>query len=389
MIWVLSAIIILYALLIGAFTVGMRRLPVFEPDMMEADLAFSLIVVFRNEEANLNRLIQNLNELNYPKDKFEVLLINDASEDGSLDLVKSLQKELPGLNLRIFELSAPSSSPKKNALELGVRNASYEWIVTTDADCFLSKDYLMAYDQFLSVNSSEMIAGPVISDGQDSFLHRFQSLDFLSLQGATMGGFGGSGFIPFLRPFMCNGANLCYKKDTFSKLGGYSGNKELATGDDVFMLEKMLQKHADKVHFIKSRAALVRTKPKETWKGLVSQRVRWASKTSSYENRFAKFVGLLVFFANASLIFGLVLALLGFLNWPYLGVLFVLKLNADFLLIYSTASLWDQEKVMKSFVVSSFMYPFFSFWVAVKAMGGSYEWKGRSFKKGANQSSKE
>lgn len=385
MIWVLSAITILYALLIAAFTVGLRRLPEFEPDMMEADHAFSLIVVFRNEEANLNRLIQNLNELNYPKDKFEVLLIDDASEDGSLDLVKSLQKDLPQLNLRVFELPAPSYSPKKDALELGVRNASYEWIVTTDADCSISKDYLLAYDQFLSVNSSEMIAGPVIISGKDSFLYRFQSLDFLSLQGATMGGFGGSDFIPFLSPFMCNGANLCYKKETFSKLEGYSGNKQLATGDDVFMLEKMVKNHPDQVHFIKSRAAVVSTEAKETWKGLVSQRVRWASKTSSYENRFAKFVGLLVFIANASLVFGFVLALLGFLNWPYLGVLFVLKLNADFLLIYSTASLWGQENVMKSFVVSSFIYPFFSCWVAINALGGRYEWKGRSFKNGASQ----
>jgi cellulose synthase/poly-beta-1,6-N-acetylglucosamine synthase-like glycosyltransferase len=270
-----------------------------------------------------------------------------------------------------------------------VLNASYDWIVTTDADCFMSEDYLMAYDQFLSVNSSEMIAGPVICSGEDSFLHRFQSLDFLSLQGATMGGFGGRGSIPFLRPFMCNGANLCYKKETFLKLGGFSGNKQLATGDDVFMLEKMLQNHADKVHFIKSRASLVRTGTKQTWKELISQRVRWASKTSSYQNRFAKFVGLLVFLANVSLLFGLFLALFGFLNWSYFGVLFVLKLNVDFLLIFNTASLWGQENVMKSFVASSFIYPFFSFWVAVKAMGGSYEWKGRSFKKGANPSSKE
>lgn len=381
MIWVLVTIMALYFVLIAAFTLGMRRLPSFEPGNEKPQHSFSIIVVYRNEKDNLPVLTKHLDQLNYPKDKYEVILIDDASMDGSLDLVKTLERDLTELNMKIHEFNTPSSSPKKDALEMGVGEASFDWIITTDADCVFDPNYLNAYDQFLISHRAKMVAGPVVCATGDSFLHRFQALDFLSLQGSTMGGFGGKGAIPFLRPFMCNGANICYSKEAFLELGGYEGNKEIASGDDVFLLEKMLQNHKNEVHFIKSRSALVQTRPKDTWKGLTEQRKRWASKSTSYKNGFAKTVGLLVLLANFSLIIGLVLGLAGSIPWTYLGVLFVMKINVDFLLIYSTASLWEEEQAMKSFVASSFLYPFFVVWVALLAFNGKYEWKGRTFNK--------
>ena len=381
MIGLLLAIMTLYFLLIAAFTLGMRRLPSFEPDNREPEHSFSIVVVFRDEVDSLPTLTEHFEQLDYPKEKFEVLFIDDSSADGSLELVKSLQGDIPGLNLKVYELKTPSSSPKKEALEMGVREAAFDWIISTDADCVFEADFLKAYDQFLMSHPSKMVAGPVVFEAKDSFLHRFQSLDFLSLQGATMGGFGGKDSIPLVRPFMCNGANICYNKETFLQLGGYEGNKEIASGDDVFLLEKMLASHGDEVHFIKSRAALVRTGPKQTWKELIEQRKRWAAKSTSYENGFAKTVGILVLLANFSLILGFALGLTGSMAWSYLGILMVMKINVDFLLIYNTASLWEQEQVMKSFVLSSFLYPFFVVWVALQSFSGSYAWKGRNYRK--------
>lgn len=381
MIGVLASIMVLYIVLIAAFTVGMRRLPSFEPLSRNFLHAFSILVVFRDEEDNLPVLVKHLEQLNYPKDKFEVILIDDGSRDRSQDLIKSFQRDLPKLKMRLYELKDPTSSPKKDALEMGVKEAAFDWIITTDADCVFGADFLNAYDQFLNLHPAKMVAGPVIYKTEDSFLHRFQSLDFLSLQGSTMGGFGAKGFIPFLGPFMCNGANICYKKQAFLELGGYQGNKEIASGDDVFLLEKMLESHENEVHFIKSRSALVKTLPKESWKGLTEQRKRWAAKSTSYKGVFAKTVGILVLLANISLILGLVLGFTGLMPWSYFGLLFVMKINVDFLLIYNTASLWDQEQVMKSFVTSSILYPFFVVWIALLSLGGSYTWKGRNFKK--------
>ena len=122
-----------------------------------------------------------------------------------------------------------------------MESTSFDWIVTTDADCVMGSDFLRAYDQFLTLHTTKIVAGPVVCVADDSFLQGFQALDFLSLQGSTMGGFGGRDSILLVRPFMCNGANLCYDKKAFLDLGGYEGNKDIASGDDVFLLEKMLE----------------------------------------------------------------------------------------------------------------------------------------------------
>lgn len=381
MIAILSVIVVLYLALIASLTLGLRWLPAFEPVDSESETSFSIVVVFRNEKDQLPDLIHHLGQLNYPSDKFEVLLVNDGSDDGSVEIVKSLQKNTPALILRILELEKESRSPKKEALELGAREASYDWIITTDADCMMGPDYLSAYDQFLKKQPARMVAGPVICEAGDSFLHRFQALDFLSLQGSTMGGFGARDSIPFIRPFMCNGANLCYDKKTFRQLGGYEGNKDIASGDDVFLLEKMLDKHESEVRFIKSKAALIRTRPKETWKSLIEQRKRWAAKSTSYKNGFARLVGLLVILTNLSLLAGLFLGVSGSASWSHLGILFVMKINLDFVLIYNTAPIGDQQEVMKSFVTSSLLYPFFVVWVALQSLTGNYVWKGRTYKK--------
>jgi hypothetical protein len=64
-------------------------------------------------------------------------------------------------------------------------------------------------------------------------LHHFQQLDIASLQGATIGSFG------INKGFMCNGANFVYQI-LFQELNGFHGNDTIASGDDVFLLQKRL-----------------------------------------------------------------------------------------------------------------------------------------------------
>ena len=76
----------------------------------------------------------------------------------------------------------------------------------------------------------------------------FQQLDFLSLQGATIGSFG------IKKPFMCNGANFAYTKAFFKELNGFEGNENIASGDDVFLLQKAIQRDKNDVDFLKSKS---------------------------------------------------------------------------------------------------------------------------------------
>ena len=371
----------LYGLLVLALTSGFRRLGTFTPIDSPAQRSFSILVAFRNEAENLKNLVENLENLEYPNDKFEVLLIDDDSEDDSLEVANILKEEHPNLNLRILSNRPGSLSPKKEAVEKGVREANNDWIMTTDADCSLDPDHLRAYDQFLEKNSSTFVAGPVICSSDGSFLKRFQVLDFLSLQGATMGSFGAKTLGSLIRPFMCTGANLCYRKDAFLALNGYEGSRHIASGDDVFLLEKMLAHDPERVHFIKSRVATVRTQSEDSWKGLVEQRKRWAAKTSSYTNGFGKTVAVLVLLANLSLVIGFAFALASALPWAHFGMLFLIKINVDFMLLYNASLFFEEREALKSYVSSSLLYPLFSVLIAFLALNGSYRWKGRSFRK--------
>lgn len=371
----------LYGILILAFATGFRRLEEFTPVGAQATNAFSILVVFRDERDRLPGLIESLKALDYPRDKFEVLLIDDDSKDGSREKALELHATNRELSIRILETGPFVSSPKKEALEIGVAEAAFDWILTTDADCLLQPEHLLVLDRYIQEKEPVLVAGPVICDANDTLLQRFQLLDFLSLQGSTMGSFGMHRPGSLIRPFMCSGANLCYSRKAFVECDGYAGNRHIASGDDVFLLEKMLARDPDRVRFLKSKMTVVSTRPQASWKGLLEQRKRWASKTSASGNTFGKLVGILVLLANLGLVLGLALAFTGLLDWTLLGILFLGKINLDFFLLYRAAEFFDRTEALRSFLASSLIYPFFVLVVSISAFSGSYRWKDRSYKK--------
>jgi cellulose synthase/poly-beta-1,6-N-acetylglucosamine synthase-like glycosyltransferase len=175
---------------------------------------------------------------------------------------------------------------------------------------------------------------------------------------------------------MCNGANFCYTKSLFQELNGFVGNNKIASGDDVFLLQKAMRTHSDKVHFLKSKGTIVHTKPESSWANLFEQRVRWASKTSSYQSVFGKDLAVIVFAGNLALVLGSGFLALGLLSWLSLTILFVLKFVIDFILLYKT-NRFLRKKRLHYLLLSSLVYPFFCVTVAVFSWFGSYDWKGR------------
>ena len=222
-----------------------------------------------------------------------------------------------------------------------------------------------------------MIVGPVMYASYDfSFLEHFQILDILSLQGATIGGFG------IKKPFLCNGANLAYEKNTFLELNGFDGNNTIASGDDIFLFEKFYKTYSHQVHFLKSTSAIVNTHPVNTWNELINQRMRWAAKSSSYKLWFGKWIGLIVLLANICLIFSLIMVFIDRENSTNLLACIVLKIGTDTLLIQRTSYFYrGKNKKIRDLEFSSLFYPFFSVFIVLKTLFGKYTWKGRKFRK--------
>jgi len=391
-----------YVILVSALLIGWRKIPEFQIRNIEPKIRFSVVIPFRNEAENLSVLLNSLSELNYPDSKFEIFMVDDTSEDASVQICSAFITSHPEIQIRLLENQRSSNSPKKDAILTAIKNAAFEYIITTDADCEIPENWLQAYNEIILETEAKLVAGPVkIAEFSSKFpkgreprssqikisgtsknlntnkekrwvkyFHAFQEMDFMSLQAAGAGGFG------LGKAFMCNGANLCYEKEAFLKVDGFRGNDDISSGDDVFLLQKFTEKKWP-VSFLKSKEAIVITKPQQDLTRLISQRIRWAAKTPAYKSSFAKFVGLTVLLMNLSLVIGSFLTL--FSIFPYLPLLFAFffKFNLDFALLIHSARFFDRKDILRNYFWSSFIYPVFSGYVAVKSLFSSYEWKGR------------
>ncbi|WP_298551642.1 glycosyltransferase [uncultured Algibacter sp.] len=374
MILIALLITLIYLSLIGSFIFGFDKVNTFKLEDIPAKTKFSIVIPFRNEAKNLPDLLKSIETLNYPNHLFEVIFINDASEDNSVEIIKKALNESQ-TNFSIISNERKTNSPKKDAITSAIKKAKYNWIITTDADCQLPKFWLDSFDEFIQKGNAVCIAAPVTYNIGNSFLNKFQILDMLSLQGATIGGFG------LKKPFLCNGANLGYKKSIFFKVNGFEGNTNIASGDDIFILEKVNKQYPDQLHYLKCEKAIVKTQSQPTWSHLISQRIRWAAKTSAYNNWVGKLIGLVVLLMNAIIIIGLMLSLIGILNLKTLFYIAFIKLNIDFFLIYKSASFFNQKEGFKSYILGFIVYPLFNVYVAFISIFSGYKWKGRRFKK--------
>jgi biofilm PGA synthesis N-glycosyltransferase PgaC len=375
MISIFLIITFIYVILIGSFIIGFDKVENFNTESSTVATKFSIVIPFRDEAPNLPDLLESLMKLDYPKHMFEVLLVDDESEDNSVEIIQNIIDSFPENNIQILKNKRQSNSPKKDAITTAIQIAQYNWIITTDADCVLSPKWLKTIDTFIQNNAPKMIIAPVTYSNQSSFLERFQLLDFLSLQSVTIAGFG------IGRPFLCNGANLAYHKDLFKTLHGFDGNATIASGDDIFLMDKAIKICFEDVKYLKSTEALVTTKSQSSLNGLIQQRLRWVAKMSSYSNTFGKLVGLIVLLMNALIIIITTLVIIGVFKLKFLLVYFSLKFFLDLILIKKSARFFNQKLSLIYYALSSVVYPFFSIFITINSMFFGFKWKNRSFKK--------
>jgi len=367
-----------YLGLIIAFTYGWKRVPELKLKGVSSENSFSIIIPYRNEAENLPRLFKSLTNLNYPGSKFEILLVNDESKDDSKQIAESFQNDFQEFNIQLLENIRRSDSPKKDAIKTAIEVSKFDYVATTDADCIVPSKWLQFFNENIEGSNSKMMAGPVgfiqKTGLKKPYFQSFEEMDFMSLQASTVGSFG------IEKAFMCNAANMCYEKEAFLREAGFDKDQKIASGDDVFLLQK-LRKKGFEVSFIKSEQAMVFTNYQESLKSLINQRIRWAAKTSAYTSNFAKATGMIVFLMNFSLLVFAGLTLFKLISYQFLMLVFLLKFNADFILIHRSTKFMNRESLMRHYLWSSIVYPFFTSYVAILSFFNGYEWKGRKFRR--------
>lgn len=300
-----------------------------------------------------------------------MIVIDDHSTDGTPEIVE--RRPLPSLRLlRLAEHLRPDEtilSYKKKALELGVEQAAGELILTTDADCEAPPHWLASYAAFYEASGARFIAAPVLFHREQNLLQYFQSLDFIGMMAVAGAGIHRR----FL--YMANGANLAFAKAAFQEVGGYAGNRQHASGDDIFLIQKMVAKNPDTVAFLKSREAVVHSLPAPGLRSFASQRLRWGTKNASYDDwRITLVLGLVFLLCW----FILALPLFGLYGLGLALALFLGKGLADYLLLSTAAAFFGRSALLRRFWLMEGMHILYIALIGLLALVVKrYEWKGR------------
>jgi len=357
-----------YALLFGYYRRGWKQLPEFKQSSEDVFTRISVIVPARNEAQNIGRLLHSLQQQHYPKEKFEIIVVDDHSEDDTAAVVRSYGVA----NLQLIQPAADAArSSKKKAIEAGVRQASGLLIVTTDADCRMEPSWLSTLNRFYLQTGAKFIAAPVKITGGQRAVEVFQILDFMMLQGITAASVAANFHT------MCNGANLAYEKAAFEAVGGFEGIDRVATGDDLLLMYKIWKRYPDKVFYLKSRGATVETAALPSWKALLNQRRRWASKTLVYDDfRIIAALGF-VFLFNLLFIALVIAALVSPFYWYAVLLYLAVKCGLELSFIYPVARFFGQQKLLRYMAVFQPVHVAYVVAVALISQFGKYEWKGR------------
>ncbi|MGD0710369.1 MAG: glycosyltransferase [Bacteroidales bacterium] len=362
-----------YALLIIAYSFGWFSIRTWKRTGEKPSTKVSVIVPARNESENIVSCLEGISSQTYPESLYEIIVVDDSSDDNTVEVVKGLISNSLLKNIRLIELSDKNIHGKKQAITEAIKVSTGDFIITTDADCRLTENWISAIVEYYERYKPAMIAGPVcFTEGGNSF-QRMQGLEFLSLISS------GAAAMKLGMPIMCNGANLAYEKEAFIEAGGYDANNKYTSGDDIFLMLALKKTSKRKIAFIKCMDAIVYTSPQPTLKNFTNQRKRWASKSRGYADIAIVSVALLVFLFNLSLIASAVLALLIKAFLPVFLIGFIVKIVVDFPILIGITSFMKQKKLLLFYFPLQLIYPFYIILTACFGLFAKFEWKKRSY----------
>ena len=336
----------------------------------------SLVIIFRNEEKALPLLLQSILKQDYPKSKMEIIFVDDSSNDNSLSLVRTFQKNQREYPVKIFELCKEKNNAfgKKEALTLAYSKAEGDYILLTDADCQFDTKNIRSRIQSFQNPKIKMVSAAVLINKEKTIFSLSQSLENLSLIATT------AATTAATIPILSNGANLAFERKSFLKLSADALLKEENSGDDLFLLHSF-KKHfgAKSIAFEFDNDSVVYTQAQPNIKSFFNQRKRWLSKSKSFKDIWLITISLLVLIVNINI---LIAAIACIFNAKYLIVfllLFGLKFCVDFLFLSIVAQWYKQKYLLWIYPLVQLFYPLFVVISNLSALFFSYEWKGRKY----------
>ena len=302
----------------------------------------SIIIACRNEISNLTNLLESIKKQTFKPD--EVIFVDDNSIDETYNFLINYSKKYN--NIKVIKNRGKG---KKSALIEAAKIATSKYLIFTDADCYLNNNYCELALQYLNKNNSDMLLGAVDIIDEKGIFNIIEKIEFSSLQAITA-------YTALLNnPIMCNGANLIIKRNIYIQYIDKI-NKNIASGDDMFMLHA-LKKSKAKINYLYDSNYIIKTKGTNSFKKFIIQRTRWASKSINYKDLTTILVALSVAIINILLL--IFIFLIPHFIFPIFLIIFIIEniIMLPYLFKYK------QHKILKYypifFPLMSLFYPLY------------------------------
>ncbi|MDY0104144.1 MAG: glycosyltransferase [Lentimicrobium sp.] len=290
----LFLITLAYGLVIGRLTLGWYSLP--ETTQKQSNAFVTIIIAARNEEKYIARCLYALLQQKYDNSRMQIIVIDDHSTDKTAEIVLGISRQHAEIELQLMHLK--DSQGKKAAIESGLAKARGQIVLTTDADCECGPGWISGMVSCIEDSGAVFVSGPVTFQPSPGLFNQFQQLEFASLVGS------GAGALSTGIPLMSNGANLGFIKEARNQIVADEMRNDLASGDDVFLMQAMHRKFGPKrLAFVKNKEAVVYAQPMENLGGFWQQRLRWSSKSSAYHEKHSIYIAIIVWLMNSAFVF--------------------------------------------------------------------------------------
>jgi cellulose synthase/poly-beta-1,6-N-acetylglucosamine synthase-like glycosyltransferase len=361
----------LYLLVLGYLIKGWASLKQYELKPIAFSTKVTVLIAARNEEEKIAYTIDDILAQDYPKNLTEIIIV-DHSTDRTAEIIRSDAPQ--GVVLLQLNEDKPLNSYKKKAIAEAIRLSTGDLMVATDADCRMGPQWLSSIVNYFEIGELVMISSPVAFFEEKSLFERLQTLEFSYLVAV------GASFIGNNRASTCNGANLAYRKDVFYEVGGFKGIDELASGDDELLLQKVAERYKGRIGFLKLPQAVVYTHAKANLKDFLSQRRRWASKSTKYKDKKVVTLAVSIWLFNVSLLLN---ALLGFYNIYFFKLFliqFFLKITFEALFLFPVTRFFKRTNLLWLILMLSPLHIVYMVYIGSKGNNKKYVWKGRTVK---------
>ncbi|MBC6368365.1 glycosyltransferase [Algoriphagus sp. AK58] len=327
----------------------------------------SLIIPFRNERQNVSQLASEIAKI--LRDTVEVILVDDQSEDGSRELLDHSLEGIHGVKI----LKSPGSG-KKAALDFGISQAQGEIILTSDADCKFPDQWVNKMTVLFRFPGVQLVAGPVVTEDMGaSFFGKFQQIEWFSILLLTRFSFSRN------QPLMCSGANLAFRKKAFEEVRGYHGNEKWFSGDDEFLLKKVVARFGpESCVYLPTREVLVTTNPQAKWGDLIQQRIRWAGKWKAHRSFSHALAAVLAFLVQLVWLESIYVFSKHSNTLIFLGMIWMIKFFSEKASLGRVGESLGHNPGILQFALTSLFHPIYVIWVGLGTIFIKVKWKDRS-----------